>query len=404
MKKSLFLGLILASMSLVACGGGGSGTNSKTHTVTFDSNGGSPVPSQTVEHKGLATEPETPTKSDPVKGNYTFVEWRNGESTWSFKKSKVTKDITLTAKWLERYLVTYKNADDSEISSNYVDRNSALTAPSAPTAPSGKVFLGWMNTENGGQIWDYENADLNKVMDNTTLKPVFVDQGVNPQVFEAELCRDITEFAIADDDNDGVQDVDDQGNPKWVPMDGATYSGGAKGKQLIQPDFYVNGKSEMGASGEYTTSNGKTAAAFVHYMYAQNDTLTWKLVSSAAASNVTLIMRLSAEYGIPNEENEVTSWVDQDTFPITVNGTKLQYGKVTLHNIVPMEFIPFQDYFVSATVSLIEGENTIQMKVDNAVSLNGTIASSAPCVDCIKLYSSSTLTWPDAKMEQVASL
>ena len=46
MKKSLFLGLILASMSLVACGGGngGGGSNSDAGkgpwTVKFDTNGG----------------------------------------------------------------------------------------------------------------------------------------------------------------------------------------------------------------------------------------------------------------------------------------------------------------------------------------------------------------------------
>jgi len=108
-------------------------------------------------------------------------------------------------------------------------------------------------------------------------------------------------------------------------------------------------------------------------------------------------MRLSAEYGIADPvTGEVTSWVDDTTFPVTVNGTPLKYGKVTLHNVVPMLFIPFQDYFVSATVSLNAGTNIIQMKVDNKVSVNGTIASSAPVIDCIKLYSSSNLTWPKA--------
>ena len=56
----------------------------------------------------------------------------------------------------------------------------------------------------------------------------------------------------------------------------------------------------------------------------------------------------------------------------------------------------FKDFFVSDTVSLVAGKNTIQMKVDNTVTLNGTIASSAPVVDCIKLYSESTITWPGA--------
>ena len=91
-------------------------------------------------------------------------------------------------------------------------------------------------------------------------------------------------------------------------------------------------------------------------------------------------------------------------FQVKVNDQALEYGKVSLHNLIDKEFIPFQDYLVSAAVSLKAGENIIQMKVNNHDSLNGTIAATSPCVDCIKLYSSSTLTWPDAKMEQVASL
>ena len=407
LRKVLIFGLLTGSMSLVGCksGGQGGGGNGKTFTVTFDANGGTPTPEpQKVEKGGKVTEPAQPTKVDPVQGEFKFVEWRNGSATWSFKNSKVNKDITLTAKWLPKYTVAYKDAAGAAIGEvSYVDRGSAIAKPADPTAPSGKTFYGWANVKNGGQIWNYEDDYLNQVMEDVEFAPIFVDSSYKAHVFEAEQCRDITEFA-PDLDDQGVQKTDDDGNLKWIEMTGATYSGGAKGGQLIQPDFIVDGKSEYGSSGAYVSGEGKDVAAFVHFMYAEGDTLTWKVVSDAAAENVTIFMRLSGEYGLINEENELTYSFTDKMFTVTVNDVALEYGKVSLHNLIDKEFVPFQDYFVSGTVSLREGENIIQMKVDNRDSLNGTIYATSPCVDCIKVYSSSNLTWPDAKMEQVASL
>lgn len=405
--KVIALAVALGALCMTACGGGetSKGGDGKYFTVTFDTDGGTPVPApQKVEKGGKVVEPEKPVKVDEVKGEYTFVEWRNGSSTWSFKNSKVNKDITLTAKWLAKYSVDYKDANGAAIgTTTYVDRGAALTKPADPTAPSGKVFYGWANNKNGGQIWNFENKTLNQVMEDVELSPLFVDAGLAPQMLEAELCRDITEFKPQLDES-GNQKKDDNGNLMWVEMDGATYSGGAKGGQLIQPDYYVDGKPEYGSSGDYTSKSGQRVAAFVHFMYAEGDTLTWKVTSSAAATNVVLFMRLSGEYGLINDENELTYSFTSDMFQVLVNGTALDYGKVSLHNLIDKEFIPFQDFLVGTTVSLKEGENIIQTKVNNRIDMNGTIHATAPCIDGIKVYSSSKLTWADAKMEQVANL
>lgn len=393
-KKVLILGLLLGAMCLTGCGqpSGNSSTKSEggedksaettkgPWTVKFDVNGGNEsYPDQIVEHKGLVTDPGTPTRSDE-KGTYTFVGWRYDGASWSFKNSKVTTNMTLTARWIEKYALQYQDADGQNVGSvTYVDCETALEKPADPSAPAGKKFYGWVNTKNGGQIWDFQNASLNKVMDDVTLKPLFVANDLEAQVLEAELCPDFT---------------DESWGPKGMP--GATYSGGQNGLGLVGKDYYTGDTNKYGASGKFTVGTSQVAG-FAHFLYCKGDTLTWEVESSAAAENVVLFMRLSAEYGIANPlTDEVTSWVDETTFPVTVNGTALKYGKVTLHNIIPMDFIPFQDYLVSASVSLVAGKNIIQMKVDNKVTLNGTIASSAPVVDCIKLYSSSTLTWPGA--------
>ncbi len=68
----------------------------KKYTVTFDSNGGSSVGSQTVYEGNKATKPNNPTKDD-----HDFVEWQLNGSKYSFD-TVVTGDITLVAKWQVR--------------------------------------------------------------------------------------------------------------------------------------------------------------------------------------------------------------------------------------------------------------------------------------------------------------
>ena len=68
----------------------------KEYTVTFNSNGGTNVTSQSVYDGDKATRP-----SDPTKDDNDFVEWQLNGSKYDFNKA-VTGDITLTAKWNEK--------------------------------------------------------------------------------------------------------------------------------------------------------------------------------------------------------------------------------------------------------------------------------------------------------------
>jgi uncharacterized repeat protein (TIGR02543 family) len=72
------------------------------YTVTFDSNGGSPVDSQEVACGNKATRPE-----DPVREGYTFVNWYFEENStlypWLFRAYSVTEDLTLYAQWKADY-------------------------------------------------------------------------------------------------------------------------------------------------------------------------------------------------------------------------------------------------------------------------------------------------------------
>lgn len=94
MKKLRFgLMLLVSCLFLSGCG---CEKQTKNFIVTFDSNGGSVVESQTVKENGFATKPV-----DPTKEGYTFTGWYlnlTDENTYDFS-TKVTKSFTLYAKW-----------------------------------------------------------------------------------------------------------------------------------------------------------------------------------------------------------------------------------------------------------------------------------------------------------------
>ena len=367
MKKSKFalLTLSLTALALTACGGNGDGKKSK--------------------------------KGGYVEGSYQAAE-------------------------LPKYDVQINGGDKVK-----VEAYQPLTKPADPTAPAGKKFLGWKNNKNGGQIWDFDNETLNKVMQDVELVPCFVDANLNAQVLEAEVCPDLTKF-------NGV---------RGSKMPGSTYSGGQTGKGLVLTDFDDKYDSTSIANFDYYDTDdgaidlddpnasiyyfeedipnplpeGKTIddypvkerktkqvthGSFIHYMYVENDTLTWEVESSAAATNVQLFARFSGEYGhdrLVGDNTEVLFSFTDEMFTVKVNDADVKYGEITIHNVISKSFIPFQDFELSATVSLKAGSNKIQMKVANSETIFGTVGATAPCVDSIKLYSSSTITWPEANYD-----
>ncbi len=63
------------------------------YDVTFDSNGGTDVPSQSVREGALIEIPGSPSKE-----NNLFLGWYLGEDEWDFNRA-IVNDITLVAKW-----------------------------------------------------------------------------------------------------------------------------------------------------------------------------------------------------------------------------------------------------------------------------------------------------------------
>ncbi len=106
--------------------------------VTFDTNGGSTVPSQEVADGGKVTQPETPTKA-----GYTFDGWYVGNEKWNFAGGSITENTTLTAKWTPIvYTITYEldgGAIDSMATTYTVEDEITLGEP----VRIGGTFIGW---------------------------------------------------------------------------------------------------------------------------------------------------------------------------------------------------------------------------------------------------------------------
>ncbi|WIF89280.2 InlB B-repeat-containing protein [Acholeplasma laidlawii] len=111
----------------------------KTYTVTFVDEDESVLETQTVEY-GTTPEykGETPTKGATAEFTYTF-------SGWTPEVSEVTGDVTYTATYsseTNKYTVTFKDYNDTELKSESVEYGKAATAPADPER-EGYTFAGW---------------------------------------------------------------------------------------------------------------------------------------------------------------------------------------------------------------------------------------------------------------------
>jgi uncharacterized repeat protein (TIGR02543 family) len=135
-----------------------------TYTVTFNSQGGTAVSSQTVDHGGKATEPTAPTKT-----GYTFGGWyKELECTnaWDFNTDTVIADVTLYAQWtINTYTVDFNSQGGSPVSSQTVDHGGKATEPTAPTK-TGYLFDGWYEESGCINAWDF---DTDTVTSDVTL-------------------------------------------------------------------------------------------------------------------------------------------------------------------------------------------------------------------------------------------
>ena len=114
-----------------------------SNTITFDTNGGSTVPSQTVNSGGTATLPDPA----PTKDGFTFGGWYSDSeltTTYSFSTTVLT-NITLYAKWnpVPTYTVTFDSNGGSTVETQTVNSGGIATRPATNPTKEGFVFVNW---------------------------------------------------------------------------------------------------------------------------------------------------------------------------------------------------------------------------------------------------------------------
>lgn len=192
-----FTASVSSAMTLYA------GYDTNRYTVTFNSNGGSAVASQSIEYENYATKP-----TDPSYAHYNFVRWYlNDEDTeFDFANTKITDDITLTAKWtLVKHTVTFDSNGGTDVASQSVEYGSSATRPSDPTQTS-RDFVRWY-LNDPTQEYDFSTP----VTQDITLTALWHGE----MVYQKRLTKNTNLGITWDDTMDNVKeafhtDIDDE--------------------------------------------------------------------------------------------------------------------------------------------------------------------------------------------------
>lgn len=193
-----------------------------THTVTFDSAGGTPVDAQTVGDGDKATQP-----ADPTRDGWTFLGWWNGDAEYDFNQP-VSGDLTITAHWEQNapavHTVSFDTGDSGiMIASQQVEDGMTVMQPVDPTR-DGYRFDGWLLD---GEPYDFAtqiHSDITLTAAWTALHTVTFD--------------------YAHDGMTAVQTVPDGGQatqPETPERDGWTFDGWLLDGQAYAFDAPVTG-------------------------------------------------------------------------------------------------------------------------------------------------------------------
>lgn len=220
------------------------------YTVTFETNDGSAVQSQSVPFDTTATKP-----ADPTREGYTFAGWYADEKlTKEFDFSTaITGDTTVYAKWdIIKYTVTFNSNQGSSVDAQTVDYGSKATKPADPTR-QGYTFAGWYADEGLTTEFDFSAV----ITGDAT---VYAKWNIN-------------KYTVTFETNDGSEVASqtvEHGSKATKPADptreGYTFTGWFLDEQLTQAvDFNsaISGNATFYAGWEKNTSAGLIAGIII---------------------------------------------------------------------------------------------------------------------------------------------
>lgn len=237
-------------------------------------------------------------------------------------------------------------------------RNSGGSKPVEPErkpSRAGYDFVGWAKTPDGeipvNFRTDIVSNDVTYYAVWAAVAPVVVTNGI----FDAEFT-----YIAPNETFPGI-------------------SGTATGKSIICRSSDATTQHKFGSS----DVNGY----YVGYLYKKGATLRFVINSSEAVENATLKARLGSYMFDMNFTPD-----GENALKFKVNGNSIDYGNIELKGNLDVEF----KEVVIGNIALREGENIIEIVVDNDNAVEGTMMKAhAPVVDNIKLEDTgdAVLSW-----------
>ena len=112
--------------------------NADTHTVEFNTDGGTHIPSQKVKHNELIKQ-----VNNPEKQNYTFIGWKVDGKDFDPATEKITKDITLVAQYVKDVIPQKGTEKPKDVPNNFVEVKFVPTDKATDSTP--QIF--WVNPD-----------------------------------------------------------------------------------------------------------------------------------------------------------------------------------------------------------------------------------------------------------------
>lgn len=417
-------------------------------TVSFHvGEGAGDVPSESVTINELATKP-----LDPIRDGYDFGGWFTDSSytqSFDFSLTPITADIVLYAKWYKQYNVTYAanyTGGQNQVVKTYLGK---AKDDVTPTERNGFNFSGWYADEATTIAFDFNqeitqditiyakwvsstlslhtitfsnnygdapttttsqvpdgekvNFPSNPTRDNVVTKGHQAQDFTFTGWYTDSKCT--TAFDVASPINSDMTlyagwtgtylfeaehvNLTVDGTPTGIPIQGMGASGGSEGANMV--DSPAPGTEGINANNGY----------YVTYLYKRGITLFFNINSDRDVKNATLVFRITCEnvgFAISGTETNTTaSGTKISTYSVFCNNDFIDYPTIEITDVTGHQSTggrrPFSDYTLSTNLSLKQGENTLQFITDNDNPMGGTMAATAPVVDCIKIKSSSELSW-----------
>ncbi|MGM0215077.1 DUF859 family phage minor structural protein [Enterococcus sp. AZ109] len=310
------------------------------YTVTFESNGGNTVSSQTVNEGERFNEPAPPTKT-----GFTFDGWYSDPEltrVYSFD-TVANSNIKLYAKWtaiIVRYTLTFNTNGGNTIESQTVNAGQKLTQPANPSK-TGFTFVNWYSDIGLTTVYDFNTVASSNLTIYAKWEAVVIES------FPVNLAFTPTKIVVSGNliymiAGTTLYQYDSTGKQVWT----ATVSGTAQSLFVYDDNVYVGTSTgrfyKFNSSGtqqfngnigqainDIAEFNGTLYVATPAGIYRTTSTGTGTIYAATSGVRFNLISGNASylfdvsQYGLDaiNTSGKVSWYVDYTTLPVSLEAT-----------------------------------------------------------------------------------